>query len=84
MDNNKNTLQYLRSFRIFDMALFDWTASLIGAWLIGKYILHLINGLQWVLWIFAWILFGVLIHKIMNIPTKFGYYLGINEDPRKK
>jgi len=81
--DKQDTIQYLRSFRIFDMAIFDWTGSLLIALIIGYYLLHFRTALHWILWIFAWILFGVLVHKMMNIPTKFGYYLGMNEDPRK-
>ena len=74
------TIQALRKPKLFDMSIFDWATSLLGAFLIGKFL-----GIKnWLLFILGWIAFGVGTHWIFGIDTMFGYYLGINEKPIRK
>jgi hypothetical protein len=62
------------------MSIFDWVTSLLGAFLIGKFF----GVKNWLLFIFAWIAFGVFAHWYFGINSMFGYYLGINEKPIRK
>lgn len=70
----------LRGPKILDMSIFDWIASMFGAWIVGK----AIHVRYWILWLVGWIVFGVFVHWSMGIPTMFGYYLGLNEKPVRK
>jgi len=62
------------------MSVFDWVTSLLGAALIG-WLLKLRGGVQWVLFILAWVAFGVATHYAFGVDTMFGYYLGLNKKP---
>lgn len=74
----------LRAPRVAGMALFDWTASLLAAALIGRYALGLgASPAAWAAWIAAWVAFGVLVHVALGVPTTLGYYLGVNARPEK-
>jgi len=75
------SIHELRKPKIFGMAIFDWTTSLLGAFLIGKFLLKLHKPIEWILWIFFWILFGAAVHLYFGIKTMFGYYLGLNNKP---
>jgi hypothetical protein len=79
-----NIIDYLRSFRIFGLAIFDWITSLLGAFIIGKYLLKIDETRIWIIYIIFWILFGILIHWYLKIDTMLGYYLGINAKPKIK
>ena len=46
-------IQTLRSYRVTDMALFDWITSLLAAARIGHYLFHLDSPVAWVAFIFA-------------------------------
>ena len=73
----------LRQPKIADMSIFDWVTSLLGAFILGKFIgIHSRNA--WVLFILAWTLFGILAHWYFGISTMLGYYLGINDKPIRK
>lgn len=77
-------IDYLRSPKILDMALFDWLASLLFAFIIGRYMIHIRTVIQWIVWIILWIAFGVVVHIAVGVPTMFGYYLGLNARPPRK
>lgn len=79
-----STIDTLRSFRLYDMAVFDWAASLFGAYLIGKYILRIYLPSVWLLWFVVWTLLGVAVHAALGINTMFGYYIGLNPKPERK
>jgi hypothetical protein len=72
-------LAQLRKPKILDMSIFDWVTSLLGAfWL--SYVFDIKWSMMFAFLLF-WIAFGVAVHAYFNIPTMFGYYLGINEKP---
>lgn len=73
----------LRQPKMLDMALFDWVASLLGAFLVGKYVFRMSGTLQWGTFIILWILLGVVVHYVLGIDTMFGYYLGLNGKPKR-
>lgn len=75
-------LKTLRKPKILGMAIFDWVTSLLAGFLIGKFILRLPWSFAiWILWLFTWILFGIVVHSAFGIHTMLGYYLGLNPKP---
>ena len=84
MTETCSIIENLRKPKIFDMSIFDWVTSLIGAWIIGRFIFNLTGIIVWFAFILFWIVFGVFIHWIIGVPTMFGYYLGISEKPQRK
>lgn len=74
----------MRGPRIFGLALFDWAFSLLGAWAVGYFLLHLKGAVAWVLFIIFWILLGIFAHVATNTPTMLGYYLGLSVRPQIK
>ena len=61
------------------MSIFDWVASLLGAFLLAHFLS--IKYSHMVLFLLFWVLFGVVVHAYFNVPTMLGYYLGLNEKP---
>ena len=78
-----STLQRLRKPKIADMSIFDWITSLLGAFILGKFI-GIDSPSAWVLFILGWTLFGILAHWYFGISTMLGFYLGINQKPIRK
>jgi hypothetical protein len=72
----------LRGPKVLDMSIFDWTTSLLGAALLGL-AFKLQGTVKWILFIIAWVLFGILAHAFFGINTMFGFYLGINPKPNR-
>lgn len=70
----------LRGPKILDMSIFDWVASLLGAAIVG-YLLKLDSPLKWIVFVLGWVSFGTLVHYVFDVPTMFGYYLGLNKKP---
>jgi len=81
-------IEKLRSPKILDMSVFDWTTSIMGAVIIGKWFLKLKQPEDWFAFILVWIVFGVVAHLIFGVDSMFGYYIGVNEkpvrDPKRK
>lgn len=75
------TITELRKYRIAGMAIFDWVFSLLGMYLLGRYVFHFHGYEIWIVWVIFWILFGVLAHYIFRIPSMFGYYIGTSVKP---
>jgi hypothetical protein len=69
----------LRKPKIFGMAIFDWTVSLLLGLLVGWY--FSVKGLGWIPFLFAWIAFGIAVHAAFGVNTMLGYYLGLNPKP---
>jgi hypothetical protein len=82
-DQECTVVDIIRKPRVFDMPLFDWVASLAGAFVLG-YFLGIRSVVYWILWILAWTFFGVAVHYIIGVDTMFGYYLGLNPKPKRK
>jgi hypothetical protein len=77
-------IEKLRKPKIFDMALFDWVMTI----LLTLYISYKINNNKYDNVIFIksliiMIIFAVSIHYIFDIDTKFNYYLGLNDNPKR-
>jgi hypothetical protein len=75
-------LQTLRKPKILNMSIFDWVTSLLGAGLVGWWLG--LKGLQWLWFLLAWVVFGVITHLAFGVNTMFGYYLGLNPPPERK
>lgn len=74
----------MRKPKILDMSIFDWVTSLLGAWLVGRFLLGLRSALAWVAFLLFWVALGVAIHWVFGVPTMFGYYLGVSAKPKRK
>ena len=76
----------LRKPKILDMAIFDWVATIIAAYLIWVWMKKRYShtrskrflGIIFV----TLVLLGIILHVVTRTPTKFNYYLGLGEDPR--
>ena len=77
------TIQKLRKPKILNMSIFDWITSLLGAILVG-YFMGLKTTVSWLLFIFLWIILGVITHWLFGVNTQFGFYLGLNPKPDRK
>jgi len=76
-------IQALRKPKIFNMSIFDWVTSLLGAAIIGYFLgLHGIE--PWSIFIIGWVFIGALAHSMFGINTMLGYYLGLNPIPVRK
>lgn len=69
----------LRKYRLFDMAVFDWVATLIGALLISRAL-----GTNIAATMMTMIILAIVVHAALGIPTMFNAYLGLakKEDVR--
>lgn len=79
-----STIDRLRKPKLYGMAIFDWLASLLGAYIVGEYALKLHNLEQWIVFVIVWIVIGILAHVLSGTPTMFNYYLGLSEKPIRK
>lgn len=71
----------LRKYKIMKMAIFDWSLVIIAA-MIWTWYTNSDNKLITFLKIFTGlVILGIITHKLLGIPTMFGYYLGVNEKP---
>jgi hypothetical protein len=84
MSEQCGVIDTMRTPKIFGMALFDWTFSLLGAFIFGRYILKLSGTGQWIAFILFWILLGIVAHVMTKTPTMMNYYLGLSDKPKSK
>jgi hypothetical protein len=75
-------IEYLRSFRIFNIALFD----LIMTYVISYFLLKWLRPGKAESFYISWLMVGVLplsvlAHLIFQIPTTLNYYLGVSSRP---
>jgi len=75
-------LERLRKPKIFNMSIFDWITSLLGAGLLGWWLG--IHGAQWLWFLAVWVAFGVATHYAFGVNTMLGYYLGLNPAPQRR
>lgn len=68
-----STLGYLRSYRLFDIALFDVFGTALGGLLISKKL-----NLSFLITFIILMVIGVIVHWVLEVPTMLNYYLGIN------
>jgi hypothetical protein len=82
--NSCGIIDTLRKPKVLDMSIFDWATSLLGAWLIGTYVIGLKGTLVWCVYLLLWIGLGILAHCVFGVSTMLGYYLGVSEKPIRK
>lgn len=70
-------IEKLRGPKIFKMAMFDWAATLIGILVVVA-----MTNLDFWLVSLGVVSLGVVAHKIFNVDTQFGYYIGVNPQVR--
>lgn len=79
-------IDILRKPKIFNMSIFDWVATLLGGWLIARF-LHKrwygsYNYLNFLLSVeILLIITGIIVHKLLGVDTMLGYYLNLNPKP---
>ena len=78
------TIQRLRKPKVLNMSIFDWVTSLLGAYLVGRFLFGIQKAGTWALFVVGWILFGIITHSIFGVPTMLGYYLWLNAIPERK
>ena len=77
-------IEKLRKPKIFDMAMFDWIMTILFTIFISyKYNNDKYDNIIFFKIFFIVILLAVSIHYIFNIDTKFNYYLGLNDQPKR-
>jgi fatty-acid desaturase len=87
-------IETLRSFRIWNMAIFDYVATFIGAFIVHtimwKNPLNMKNKdnrtpLQYIIsLLFIFITFigiGTIFHRLFSIQSGLSFYLGFNDNP---
>jgi len=75
-------IRSLRSYRIFEIALFDLVASIIGLYYILRYIYPNKSHYFYWSWTFLLVLpISVISHIISDTPTMLNYYLGLSKIP---
>ena len=81
-----NTIQKLRVYRFYNMAILDWLLTIIGAYILAVFIDKYITNISFIV-IFVYtliflIILAIYLHWLFNIKTTLGYYLGINNMPK--
>lgn len=66
-------IEYLRSFRFLEMAIFDWVVTIISVVLIVFYF-----NLNLLKWIIAIPVLAILFHKLFNVNTQMVKYYDNN------
>lgn len=69
-------IETLRGPRFMGMAIFDWAFSLLGAWLVGRWLG--VHDRQWIVFLLAWVLMGVLAHYLAGVDSAFSRMLDIH------
>jgi len=71
----------LRKPKILDMSIFDWVTALVGGYLLAIYFFEFKDTYSIIIFEVIFIIFGIMVHKLLGIDTMLGYYLGINKKP---
>lgn len=76
-------IEFLRSFRIYNIALFDLFISLVGLYIFGKTVFPGKPPRVYLLWSVIFVLpIGIMVHYLFGIPTMLNFYLGISTRPQ--
>ena len=71
----------LRKPKILEMSIFDWVTELVGGYLLAIYFFEFKDTYSIIIFEVIFIIFGIMVHKLLGIDTMLGYYLGINKKP---
>jgi hypothetical protein len=76
------SIQCLRSLRVFNIAVFDFVASLIGIFYLLKWLRPDRPRSYYVSWTVLTVLpLSVISHLLVDTPTMFNHYLGLSAYP---
>lgn len=76
-------ISYLRSFRIFQIALFDLITAFFGLLLLVKLLFKNKPQSFYISWTIVLLLpISVLSHILVNQPTMLNFYLGLSKRPK--
>lgn len=78
MKDNCTLIDRLRGPKIFNMAVFDWVATIIGACIICYFYYGSISLPNTLFILVLLILVAIIVHYIFKIPTMLNAYLGLN------
>lgn len=67
-----DTLSYLRSFRINDMAIFDWVMTIIAIYYLDKY--KVIKGMTLKMYYILLIPTIIIVHKLFGVNSTLVKY----------
>lgn len=73
-------LETLRAPKVLKMSIFDWAVSICLYVTVGLFVFRLQGAIAWSVFFVMWVLFGMLVHVLFRIPTKLGFYAGLNPD----
>lgn len=89
MAPNCTCLDKIRSYRVFDMAIFDWVVTLLAAWAFINYVVPNVRSLKRLdltpcAWILGIVVLGIFLHWLFRVPTVVGHWVGLSKYPAKK
>ncbi len=77
-------IEELRKPKILDMAIFDWIMSiLLTLYISYKYNNDKYDNIIFIKSLIIMVVIAVSTHYIFGIDTKFNYYLGISNNPKR-
>jgi hypothetical protein len=68
--------------KVLNMTVLDWLTFFMGSGLIGKFIFNIKGAQAWAIFLLAWILVVVAVHKLLGVQTQVGYYIGLSKNPK--
>jgi hypothetical protein len=77
--SNCTLVDKVRQPKFLNMAIFDWSATLLVVFLVSLLTCTDNCGTTFLLYTLAAIVIFVSVHKATNTPTMFNYYLGLND-----
>lgn len=76
------SLQCIRSFRIFNIALFDFVMAFLGLYYLLRWLKPNRPRHYYLSWSILLVLpVSVVSHIAFDVPTTFNYYLGLSSAP---
>lgn len=79
IDSRSGVITYLRSFRIANMAIFDWVATILGALAVSAYFHY-----NFVIVLLILLIVSIVLHKLLDVKTYTNYYIGFDDEPDTK
>lgn len=83
---NCTLIQQLREPRLFGMVVFDWSLTLLGAYLLTNIVYSYYKEIKFPKLYFGitiiLLVLAVFLHWLFGINTMMGYYMGLNQMPK--
>lgn len=75
-------ITYIRSYRLFDIALFDLITAIIGLYLVIKWTFpNRQSSFHWSWTAVLLLPVSIISHLVFKTPTTLNFYLGLSERP---